>query len=52
MEELDAVRESWFKAYLSADVKTLQSIELPTFTAISERGIEDASNRYSEITNK
>ncbi len=52
MEELEAVREGWFKAYLSADVKTLQSIELPTFTAISENGIEDASNRYSEITHK
>lgn len=52
MEELKKLREEWSKAYLSADIEALQSIESPLFIAISAYGIEEASDRYDLIYNK
>ena len=52
MEDLITVRDKWFDAYLKGDIETLQAIELPDFTFVSERGEETGVGRYTKIAAK
>ena len=52
MEELKTTRNKWFESYLTGDTQVLQSIELPSFTVVSEEGTEDTDIRYSKIENQ
>ena len=52
MEELKTTRNKWFGSYLTGDTQVLQSIELPSFTVVSEDGTEDTDIRYSKIENQ
>lgn len=52
MEELKTTRNKWFESYLSGNTSVLQSIELPSFTVVSEKGTEGTEIRYSTIEDK
>lgn len=52
MQQLEQVRNKWLKAFLAGDVERLKQIELPSFVAASELGIESASTRYRNIENR
>ncbi|MCP4879237.1 MAG: nuclear transport factor 2 family protein [Gammaproteobacteria bacterium] len=51
-EQLNAVRQQWYQAYLAGDLVTLKAIELEGFTYISTLGIEDTSRRYQLISQR
>ena len=49
MEDLELVRSKWLKAYLSADIEALKTIESSKFKAISEHGVEHRGKRHGII---
>ncbi|NNO00747.1 nuclear transport factor 2 family protein [Vibrio sp. B1-2] len=52
MKQLSEIRSNWHNSFLRGEVEILKAIEMPSFKAVNEFGIECGDARYSTISKK
>ncbi|PHI34625.1 hypothetical protein CBQ28_23835 [Pseudoalteromonas sp. GCY] len=52
MKQLSEIRSNWHNSFLRGDVEILKDIEMPSFKAVNELGIECRDARYSTINKR